>query len=498
MKQLQTVVLLTACLLVFTISAWAQEAVNAPTTERGNDPINAVVKLEVTTAKSDVLCPWINRTGSSTGSGVVIDKGRILTCAHCVSDATYIRVRKQNEDTLYHAKVLFTDDDADLALLSVAAPKFMADITPLEIGDTPHVQDDVLAIGYPIGGEDISYTRGIVSRIEDIRYSHGWKMLLGIQVDAAINPGNSGGPVLDMKSGKIAGIAFQGKDKEKSEALGYIVPPDIIRHFLSDIQDGKVDGFADVLFEWDQMESPSKRRFYKMDSGRTGVIVDHVDSVLGNDSIRMDDIILKIGGYNVSNNGKIRLQGGVARSLVYPLYMRQVGEKIPVKVFRDGVVVDTSFVAAKKNFRIRRWLYNIRPDYFVYGGFVFTTVSYDYLVHSEAQFHDDILKSKEFPEDEVVAISFCFADKGIEGYLGAARSLVRNVNGVKVRNLRHLVEMIDQCHEGFVRLGVDRGDEWDMKLIVDAKEMRETTKRVMKRNLIPADRSEDLRAKTVQ
>ena len=301
----------------------------------------------------------------------------------------------------------------------------------MEIGDTPHVQDDVLAVGYPLGGEDVSFTRGIVSRIEDIRYSHGWTMLLGIQVDAAINPGNSGGPVLDMKSGKIAGIAFQGKDKEKSEALGYIVPPDIIRHFLSDIQDGRVDGFADVLFEWNQMESPSKRRFYKMDSGRTGVIVDHVDSALGNDSVRKDDIIIEIGGYKVSNNGKIRLQGGVARSLVYQLYMCQVGAKIPVKVLRKGVVVETSIVASKKSLRIRRWLYNRRPDYFVYGGFVFTTVSYDYLVHCEPRFHDDITKSKEFSEDEAVAVSFCFADKGIEGYLGIAKSLVRSINGVK-------------------------------------------------------------------
>lgn len=492
------VVLFAFVTLAFSFSVKGQDETNASVVEQGNDPINAVVKLEVTTAKSDVLCPWINHTDFSTGSGVVIDKGRILTCAHCVSDATYIRVRKQNEDMLYHAKVRFTDDDADLALLSVEDPKFMVDITPLEIGDTPHVQDDVLAVGYPIGGEDISYTRGIVSRIEDIRYSHGWMTLLGIQVDAAVNPGNSGGPVLDMKSGKIAGIAFQGKDKEKSEALGYIVPPDIIRHFLSDIQDGKVDGFADILFEWNQMESPSKRRFYKMDSGRSGVVVDHVDSVLGNDSIRTGDIILEIGGYNVSNNGKIRLQGGVARSLVYPLYMCQVGEKIPVKVFRDGVVVETSIMAAKKNFRIRRWLYNMRPDYFVYGGFVFTTVSFDYLVRSEAQFHDGILKGREFPEDEAVAISFCFADKGIEGYLGADKSLVRSINGVKVRNLRHLAEVIDQCHEGFVRFGVDRGNEWDVKIIVDAKEMREATARVMERNLIPADRSEDLRTKAVQ
>ena len=53
------------------------------------------------------------------------------------------------------------------------------------------MQDDVLAVGYP----------------------------------RAINPGNSGGPVLDMKSGKVAGVAFQGLGKEEGEPLGYIIPP---------------------------------------------------------------------------------------------------------------------------------------------------------------------------------------------------------------------------------------------------------------------------------
>ena len=472
------------------VAAYAQE-----TPGEGNDPLNAVVKLEVTTAKADICCPWANRTDASTGSGVVIAPGRILTCAHCVTDACYIRVRKHNEDMLYHGSVQFVDNDADLALVGVEEPAFMNGITPMEIGETPHVQDDVLAVGYPLGGEDISYTRGIVSRIEDIRYSHGWTHLLGVQVDAAINSGNSGGPVLDLKSGKIAGIAFQGLGKEEGESLGYIIPPEIIRHFLKDIQDGKVDGFSDFLFARGQMESPTKRRYYKMDAGRTGVIVENVETVLGKDSIRTNDIILEVDGYKVSNNGRIRLKGGEPRSLYYPIYTRQIGEKIPVKVYRDGAVVETFITAAKEKMRLRRWMYDAKPDYFVYGGFVFTTVSYDYIVRAKPEFHDNLFVDKVSDDDEAVTISFCFADVGIEGYIGCDKSLVRSVNGVKVRNLRHLVEMVDACKDGFVCFGLDRGNEWDVKVIVDAKEMREATARVMKRNLIPADRSEDLRLK---
>ena len=63
------------------------------------------------------------------------------------------------------------------------------------------------------------------------------------------------------------------------------------------------------------------------------------------------------------------------------------------------------------------------------------------------------------------------------------------------RNLRHLAELVESCKEGFVRFGVDCGTKWDLNIVVDAKEMREATARVMKRNQIPADRSEDLRKK---
>ena len=105
-----------------------------------NDPLNAVVKLEVSTAEADVFQPWRTDKRGGDGSGVVIGDGRILTCAHCVSDATFIRVRKPNEDAIYHATVEFTGNDSDLALVRVDDPAFMADVSPMGIGDTPRVQ----------------------------------------------------------------------------------------------------------------------------------------------------------------------------------------------------------------------------------------------------------------------------------------------------------------------------------------------------------------------
>ena len=61
-------------------------------------------------------------------------------------------------------------------------------------------QDSILVAGYPMGGDSLSITKGIVSRVVMTRYAHASNKLLGIQIDAAINPGNSGGPAfLDLQ-----------------------------------------------------------------------------------------------------------------------------------------------------------------------------------------------------------------------------------------------------------------------------------------------------------
>lgn len=57
------------------------------------------------------------------------------------------------------------------------------------------------------GGDTISITKGVVSRVELREYSHSGSELLAIQIDAAINSGNSGGPVI--MGNKVAGVAFQ-------------------------------------------------------------------------------------------------------------------------------------------------------------------------------------------------------------------------------------------------------------------------------------------------
>ena len=91
----------------------------------------------------------------------------------------------------------------------------------------------VTALGYPVGGENLSVTRGVVSRIDLLDYTfieHATaERLLVLQIDAAINPGNSGGPVVD-RHGAVIGAAFAGL--HEADNIGYVIPMPVIRTFL--------------------------------------------------------------------------------------------------------------------------------------------------------------------------------------------------------------------------------------------------------------------------
>ena len=103
----------------------------------------------------------------------------------------------------------------------------------------PGIKDAVLAYGFPEGGNSLSITKGIVSRVEFAPYNFPVSGLR-IQIDAAINPGNSGGPA--VVGDKMIGLTFSRL--VNAENIGYIIPSEEIELFLQDIADGHYDGQA--------------------------------------------------------------------------------------------------------------------------------------------------------------------------------------------------------------------------------------------------------------
>mmetsp|Transcript_65717 Transcript_65717/g.155225 ORF Transcript_65717/g.155225 Transcript_65717/m.155225 type:complete len:319 (+) Transcript_65717:1-957(+) len=271
--------------------------------------LNTIIKVYAVSSPANHFMPWqAKQPQHCTGSGFVCEGNRILTNAHVVADQTHVTVRKHGDATRYVAEVKAVGHACDLAELTVNDPAFWQGIQePLPFGGIPNLQDPVTVFGYPTGGDNISVTMGVVSRVELQRYSHAGTQLLAVQIDAAINSGNSGGPAI--MDNEVVGVAFQNLDG--AENIGFIIPTDVVSHFLNDPtrHTGKSEGLGQIGISCQTMENPELRSWFGMDAMDTGVLVKTVDTFGANvDRIQRHDIVLEIDGHKVENDGSFQFR----------------------------------------------------------------------------------------------------------------------------------------------------------------------------------------------
>ena len=134
---------------------------------------SSIVKVHVVTSEPDYAAPWQRSSPVRvSGSGVVIDGKRILTNAHVVADHAHLEVQRGGVGKHYVAQVEYVCDPCDLAILSVADERFFDGVKALRIGELPRSKQPVRVYGFPEGGDGLSVTEGVVSRIQFDKYVH--------------------------------------------------------------------------------------------------------------------------------------------------------------------------------------------------------------------------------------------------------------------------------------------------------------------------------------
>jgi S1-C subfamily serine protease len=454
----------------------------------------AVVRVFATTQDPDYDAPWQNRLpSSSTGSAVVIGPGAILTGAHVVANATFLQIQKVSSPDKAVARVRAVAHDCDLALLEVADPPgFLDDIQPAELGELPHLRDDVQVVGYPVGGEEISVTEGVVSRIEVQRYSHSQRHLLAVTVDAAINAGNSGGPVFG--GGKVVGIAFQkmtGVDN-----IGEMVPPPIIRAFLDGIGLGKRPEVPALGITTQNLENPLLRRQLGVPAASSGIVVIAVDQGGSSDGkLEPRDVITHIGGLPIANNGTVQYLTRHRTRYDVVLGNRYIGDRITLEVLRRGERHTTEVTLGPWQPLVARARYDLPPCYFVYGGLVFQVLTRDFLTTWDKWWNK---APKEFlyhyymgqrtaERHEVVILTQILADEINLGYGHLYNEGVAKVNGVVPRDMRDFVTRISHATD-LVEITTSSGGV----IMLDVDGVARANPRILERYRIPRDRSADL------
>jgi S1-C subfamily serine protease len=438
-------ILLAACLSVVALQA--------------GSPERSVVQILTSTQTPIFDAPWrfdsVRRAG---GSGFVIKGRRIMTNAHVIAWAKQILVHRYQDPRPYQARVAFVGNDCDLAILEVEDPTFFDGLEPLEFGELPQVRSTVVTCGYPAGGEQISYTRGVVSRIEVQSYAHpGNRSFLAVQTDAAINPGNSGGPVL--QDDKVVGVAFQGMPG--LENAGFFIPPEVIQHFLKDVADGHYNGFPLAGIRLMPLQNPAYRKYLGLGDEAMGA---RVDSLLADTTaeklLKPDDVLLEAGGMPVGSDGTVLYRDNrVPVSIAFQ--MPQDGESVKLKLLRDQKPIEVDLpVAVYTADRLAGNQHETPPRYFVHGGLVFTSLSADYIRTLGRERTDDATSTliyelyyrrsedpgKARPEPVVLATTLAHPVNANLRTRG--RALVDKVNGIRIERLDDVIRAIEQNQSG--------------------------------------------------
>ncbi len=442
----------------------------------------SIVKIFVTSSDPNSNRPWTPEAPSmSSATGFVIEGNRIITNAHVVAFNTFIAVRKGGDSKRYEAEAVFVSHQADLAILRVKDEGFFEGLSPLRIGETPSVQDALIVVGYPRGGDELSYTSGIVSRIEVNAYAYSYEYLLTLQVDAVINSGNSGGPAL--VDDRVVGIAMMSRTD--ADGVGYLIPPEIIMYFLRDIEDGTVDGFPNLAMTYIPLENPALRDGYGLDpAADLGILVTRVAQVPGGETLlRPGDIILGIDGIPVRGNGKLLVQDRLL-DLSYLVSGRQVGEALPMLLLRDGKEIPITLTCAVQTDLVEYRYYERDFPYYLFGGMLFCPLYGDKLFASGSDWPDPemyylatLLPSAE--RRQVVYLHTVFQHELTRNMPGVDH-IVRSVNGVPVGTFEDFVRMFDRA-TGIVEIEFDSA----IRLRLDTGAMRAIEDEMMDMYSIP-------------
>ncbi len=289
-------------------------------------------------------------TATAEGSGVIISSdGYILTNNHVIdtssssSSSSYYEVEKAtkisvylyNDETPYEAKIVGTDEQTDLAVIKIDK----TDLTAAELGDSDTVQvgEWCMSVGNPLGMKSTVCQGSISALNREITDSDG-KTYTVLQTDAAINEGNSGGALVNSK-GQVIGINTLKASGEGVEGLGFAIPINSTKSIYQDlIQYSKVKRPYIGITGSDITEDTLKAN--PTFDLKIGAYVRSVDdySPAEKAGLKVGDIIIEADGQKVESMDDLN---DIKNT-------HQIGDKMNLKLYRDGKELTVEFTLAEQ------------------------------------------------------------------------------------------------------------------------------------------------------
>ncbi len=280
----------------------------------------------------------------------------------------------------------------------------------------------------------------------------------------------------------------------KSQNIGYLVPTEIIEHFLHDIKDGKYDGFAHIGIGTQKMQNAALRSVYKMSEEITGVmLMDISEKSSAFDILKEEDILLSIDGHSIENDGTVEFLKQQFTSYKYYIDKKQLGESITFGVLREGRIIKLKVKltnVADDNLLVNTLEHDVMPRYFIYDGYVFTPLSRNLIVRSRSSLlslREAANKWATNEKEEVVILLKVLADKSNRGDHSFSLWIVDMVNSQKFKNFDEFKSIIENFKGKYLILENTDG----VKIAIDRDKALKAEKSILQRYSINSSKNRE-------
>ena len=456
----------------------------------------------------DPLKPWATQKPTPyIASGIVIEGKRILCSAHALLYADKpVQVQASDAGAKIPASILAIAPGIDLALLKLNDDSWFASRPPLPRDATlPARGDEVLEFGYPPGGDQVSAAKGVIPDpgIEFAPYNYPVSGLR-LQVNFSTNPNNSGGPV--MLNNKMIALAFSYRGGPDN--IGYAIPCEEIDLFLKEVENGRLDSKPVMFDEIQTLDNAALRAFLKLSDLAQGVVVHKPGSADPAYPLKEWDVITRIGDAPIDRHGMIGLRNNLSVRFQYLLQNIARDGKAPLTIVRDTKELHVELPVNARHPMVIPDLQGADPAYFVWGPVVFSSASLQFIASlnrgSAGASIMSILSASGSPlvkrlgdiqafegEDLVVVPEF-FTHALSDGYSDPRFQVVKSVNGVAIKSLKHLVQLLRDSKDEFITIAFD--SRHSETLVFRRADAVKSTAEILQKNQVTAQGSPELMA----
>ncbi|MFZ4576211.1 MAG: PDZ domain-containing protein, partial [Phycisphaerales bacterium] len=247
------------------------------------------------------------------------------------------------------------------------------------------------------------------------------------------------------------------------------------------------------------LENDALRSFLKLDKASNGIVVISSSKNAAN-PLQKWDVIDRIGDHDVDDAGMVSVKANLRLSFEYFVPKLAKDGVIELGIFRDGQKMTVQVPVHPKRNRLIKSLDGEYPSYFILGALRFTPA---YEEHRAIDAR--LLASRGSPilsrwsdepafegEEMVVGPFQMFTHATSKGYDAGLFPVLKSVNGEKVKNLRHLVELLRDLKSEYVVF--DWYDDGVESVVFRYEDLVRSTDEILEDNGIRNQMSDDLKS----